>query len=140
MRAKVSVVNKSYSVKQRVEKAYGVQLKNVVQTAGTYVRSEAIKSIATGSKSGRIYKRGTVIHRASAAGEAPATDTGFLVSNIALVVDRERTGASVESRANYSGELEFGTRKMAARPFLQPALESARPKVIGWLKKFKVKI
>ena len=140
MRTKVGVINRSYSVKQRVEKAYGVKFRDVVLTAGTYVRNEAIKSIATGPKTGRIYKKGSVFHTASAAGEAPATDTGFLINNIALVVDGDKYGASVESRADYSEALEFGTRNMAARPFLQPALESARPKVVGWLKKFKVKI
>lgn len=140
MKTKVTVANYSYSVKQRVEKQYGQKMKNVVFTAANYVRSEAILSIGQGAKSGRIYKRGNIFHQASAAGQAPATDTGFLVNNIALVFDADRTGASVESRAPYSGELEFGTKNMGARPFLHPAVEKSRPKIVGWLKKFKVKI
>ena len=37
--------------------------------------------------------------------------------------------ANVESRADYSAFLEFGTSKMGARPFLQPALEENRAKI-----------
>lgn len=44
-------------------------------------------------------------------------------------VDADGFGASVESRADYSSFLEFGTSKMAARPFMQPALEENKPKI-----------
>ena len=68
------------------------------------------------------------MHQASAEGEAPATDTGFLVSNIThQFAKKGKTMASkVLSKANYSKFLEFGTRNMGARPFLQPALEKNR--------------
>ena len=36
----------------------------------------------------------------------------------------------VESNALYSSFLEFGTSKMLARPFLFPATERSRPKII----------
>ena len=35
----------------------------------------------------------------------------------------------VESRAEYSKFLEFGTSKMLPRPFLFPATERSRPKI-----------
>jgi HK97 gp10 family phage protein len=49
-------------------------------------------------------------------------DTGFLKSTIQKV----GSGASwiVTATANYAGYVEFGTRKMAAQPYLRPALES----------------
>jgi HK97 gp10 family phage protein len=95
------------------------------------VRNTAVQSINQGAKSGVVYDlynpRRT--HKASAAGEPPATDTDFLASNIVLDVDADGLGASVESRADYSSFLEFGTSKMAARPFMQPALEENKPKI-----------
>ena len=33
------------------------------------------------------------------------------------------------SRADYSAPLEFGTKNMGARPFMQPSLEQNRPKI-----------
>ena len=65
----------------------------------------------------------------SAAGEPPKTDEGILASNIVLKIDTNGLGVDVESRADYSEGLEFGTSKMAARPFMQPALEENKPKI-----------
>ena len=65
----------------------------------------------------------------SAPGEPPATDTGFLVSQIFAKVDADKLGGQVESRAPYSRFLEFGTVNMEARPFLFPALEMSKPRI-----------
>jgi len=110
---------------------YEGDLRQLVGRAGNLVRNTAVQSINQGAKSGVVYEKYNPrrTHRASAAGEPPATDTGFLVNNIALKVDVDGLGASVESRADYSTFLEFGTSKMAARPFMQPALEENRPKI-----------
>lgn len=122
-------------VRSRASKLKGLSsevikgVKKAIRIGGTTVRNDAILSIAQGSKSGRVYARGNVTHRASAAGEAPATDTGYLVSNINLVMDADGLGCVVDSRADYSSHLEFGTSKMAARPFLQPALEMNKQKI-----------
>lgn len=114
-----------------VLKDYTAEMRKLVGRAGNLVRNTAVSSIAQGSKSGVVYElynpRRT--HTASAAGEPPASDTGYLVNNIFLNVDVDQLGASVESRAEYSSFLEFGTSKMAARPFMQPALEENRPKI-----------
>ena len=50
----------------------------------------------------------------------------------------DRLGASVESNADYSAALEFGTSKMSARPFMQPALEENRPKIRRKLSELKL--
>ena len=101
------------------------------------VRGEAIDSIASGVKSGATYKRGGKDHTASAAGEAPATDTGKLISGITTevkIMDKELVGmvkafAADGSGGNYATHLEFGTRKMGARPFMQPALQKSEAKI-----------
>ena len=129
--AKLNVKVTRISNHQDVLKDYLRETKILVGRAGNLVRNTAVQSITEGGKSGVTYElynpRRT--HTASAAGEPPASDTGYLVNNIYLDIDVDGLGASVESRAEYSSFLEFGTSKMAARPFMQPALEENRPKI-----------
>lgn len=115
----------------QVIKDYTADARQLVGRAGNLVRNTAVNSINQGAKSGVTYEKYNPrrTHKASAAGEPPATDTGFLVSNIFLNVDTDGLGASVESRADYSSFLEFGTSKMGARPFMQPALEENKPRI-----------
>ncbi|OUW99072.1 MAG: hypothetical protein CBD88_01240 [Flavobacteriales bacterium TMED228] len=121
----------------RMEKRLKNNAKKNVQRAlvrsTNEVRNQAVESIMRGSKSG-----GAVIrynprreHIRSAGGEAPASDTGFLVSQISTEVKMSTTGGvgSVVSAAPYSAPLEFGTSVMEARPFLQPALRKSRRKI-----------
>ena len=94
------------------------------------VEAEAKRSIAAGGKTGRIYRRRTVTHQASAPGEAPATDTGRLVNSITAYPapqgKRESTVVAGRGTVLYAALLEFGTRHIAARPFLFPALEKCK--------------
>ena len=115
----------------RVVKDYTVDAKQLIGRAANLVRNTVVQSINQGAKSGVVYEKYNPrrTHRSSAAGEPPATDTGYLVSNIFTNIDADGLGASVESRADYSSFLEFGTSKMAARPFMQPALEENKPKI-----------
>ena len=126
---KTTVIRKSRT--QTVLRQYESSARQIVGKAGNLVRNTAVESINQGAKSGVVYEKYNPrrSHRASAAGEPPATDTGFLVQNIRLVLDADNLGATVESGAKYSEALEFGTSTMAARPFLQPALEANRPKI-----------
>ena len=137
----MSKVNASFKLPnfRSLLKKYERKAKIIVGKAGNMVRNTAVESIQRGSKDGKVYQ--TYIprrtHQASAAGQPPATDTGFLVQNINLKIDADGLGASVESNADYSAALEFGTRKMAARPFMQPALEENRPKLRRLVKDIK---
>jgi hypothetical protein len=111
-------------------KKYGAQAEaaigRAVQATGLEVRSDIQRRILRGPKTGEVYLRGSVSHRASAAGEAPATDTGTLASSISYRLIDTMT-AEVESRLNYSLFLEFGTVNMDARPSWTPAVEAASP-------------
>lgn len=71
--------------------------------------------------------------QSSAKRKAPV-DTGFLRSNIVVNIARKLT-KTVRSMAEYSSYLEFGTSKMAARPYMRPAWEEERPKLLSRLKK-----
>ena len=106
------------------------ELTNVLRGGGQLIRGEAIRSIQTGPKSGRTYEKYNPrrTHKASAPGQAPSSDTGNLVSQIMSVADGKNT--LVESRAEYSKFLEFGTSKMLPRPFLFPASEKSTKKIV----------
>lgn len=93
-------------------------------------QGHAQKSILKGPKSGAIYKRGKITHQASAPGEAPANDTGFLAANIKAEMTEALT-ASIISQAPYSVHLEYGTRHMEPRPFLRPAGEAIKEQAKG---------
>lgn len=84
------------------------------------------KESMQGAKGGRVYPRtGGNYHQASAPGEAPAIDTGTLVNSIHSEFQGLMTGI-VFTGIEYAPYLEYGTSKMAARPFFTPAAESAR--------------
>lgn len=105
------------------------QLDVALYASAKRIESDAKKSIARGTKSGKIYKRRTVTHRASAPGEAPANDTGRLMNSISTALIKAQKYAEVfagRGVAKYARALEFGTQKMAARPFFFPAAEKNR--------------
>jgi len=67
------------------------------------------------------------VHRASADGDPPATDTGRLLNSITF----DRLGdltATVGSKLAYATYLEYGTISMNARPFFRPAVEEISAK------------
>lgn len=105
------------------------QLNLIVNAAALESVNDVKKAIQGPPKTGRKYQRGTVVHQASAPGQAPATDTGFLVSSI-YNEDRGYLTKAIGSRLEYAFYLEFGTRKIAARPSWVPAVERAIPKML----------
>jgi len=111
---------------------FGIQadkrIKGIVQGTAQNIRTHAIKSIQRGTKSGIVYEKTSPkrTHRASAPGEAPATDTGRLAGSIRA--DIEGLKAEVVADTEYAAWLEFGTQNIQPRPFLVPALEVERPK------------
>jgi HK97 gp10 family phage protein len=136
-------------------------LGTAVAGAALLVESEMKRSLQQGPKSGRLYRRGSItktrtkglaglglrrvkgqanrviaganFHRASAPGEAPATDTGYLVNHISAAIDQPRLRALVGvqdvSVVIYAPMLEFGTIHMAARPFVAPAWDKKKAEV-----------
>lgn len=80
----------------------------------------------TASAKGTLSKIvGYKIHRASAPGEAPATDTGNLV-NSGYAKRARRALWHVGYTAEYARPLEFGTPRILPRPFLRPAVDRFR--------------
>ena len=109
-------------------------LKDNINTSLNMVRNTVVTGISQGPATGALRGDGS---RASKEGEYPMTDTGFLVQNINISVDNDGLGGSVDSNANYSEALEFGTSKMGARPFMQPSLEENRNRIKQLFKDIK---
>jgi HK97 gp10 family phage protein len=86
--------------------------------AGEAIQVKAQVSITSGSVSGRN-------HVPSKPGEPPNQDTGTLANNIETVQLKPLL-VEVSSNAPYSAALEFGSSKVAARPFMVPARDAKR--------------
>lgn len=134
-KTKVTFSNNLGKLPQRAKR----EIQKGVVKAANEVRNKAVERVQKGPASGRVYKRGkSRTHTASAPGESPATDFGFLASNIAVQFDGDKMGADIgvfgdiitdkkgERPRNYAVNLEFGTSKMQPRPFLIPAFEESR--------------
>ena len=96
----------------------------VVRATAMRVEGTAKERIQRPPKTGRLYRtyNKRKLHQASAPGESPATDSGTLASRVFHDVQAGGFEASVFSDVNYAGMLEFGTKNMAPRPYLGPAL------------------
>lgn len=102
-------------------------LREALRAAATFVEGQ-VKVSMTEPKTGAIYVRQGRAHQASAPGQAPAIDFGFLANSIQVgeVTARE---ATVVAGAEYALYLEMGTRFMSPRPFMRPALEGNRERI-----------
>lgn len=113
--------NLSDEVREQVGKA--------VTGTAIMLRADVVERIQRGPASGVVYtkKNPNRVHQASAPGEAPATDTGRLANSIEFDQVGPLT-ATVGSRLIYALYLEYGTSRMAPRPYFRPAVEAVRPK------------
>jgi HK97 gp10 family phage protein len=86
-----------------------------------YIANEAALSITRGAVSGKN-------HVASAPGQPPNADTHRLDRSIEGA-KAGRLKAKVSANSGYASALEFGTSKMAARPFMRPARDKSKEHV-----------
>ena len=128
---RVTNLKKVLSQLENLDKQLEPEFQEIVKGGAQLIRGEAIKSIQTGAKSGVVYQMYNPRreHRASAPGQAPASDTGNLVSKI-VVRQKGVNVTNVESNANYSAFLEYGTSKMQPRPFMLPAFEKSKKPIL----------
>lgn len=94
------------------------------------IRNTIIESMVRGKKTGKFYKRGKKTHRASAPGEAPAVDSGELISRIIFDIEPMKIEVGAEAGAPYAELLEDRTSKMEARPWLAPAVEKHQQAIV----------
>jgi hypothetical protein len=94
------------------------------------VNARVKRAILQGPKTGRVHTRApgqnlSRTHQSSAAGEAPANDTGTLASSIYYSRPSPDT-AQIGSRLYYAYELEFGRQGLQPRPSWRPATDAER--------------
>jgi HK97 gp10 family phage protein len=94
---------------------------------GEIIRAEAAHLITEGAVSGKY-------HVPSLPGEPPNEDTGVLRANIETT-QVEPLRIEVTSNAPYAVALEFGTSKMAARPYMGPAARAKKKEVVALVRR-----
>jgi HK97 gp10 family phage protein len=115
---------------QNMQGQLASEVSKAVTGTALELRGDVIKRINRGPASGRVYQKYNPrrTHQASAPGQAPASDTGRLANSI-FFDTRGPLTAVVGSNVVYALYLEYGTTRMAARPFFRPAVEAIRPKL-----------
>jgi hypothetical protein len=99
----------------------------IVVAAASVTAQIMIDNISSKSGGGKAYKRkgGLGYHIASAPGEFPAKDSGALAAGISVNLGRNPDESDVQIKSEYALDLEFGTSKMASRPFIISSLNQA---------------
>jgi HK97 gp10 family phage protein len=98
-----------------------------VMNGAEMVRTEAIRTMTSEAKTGRKYPG--LPNRSSAPGESPARQSGRLIAGIDIRPEPAALRAVVNASTAYAAALEFGTQKMAPRPFMRPALAAKKAEI-----------
>jgi hypothetical protein len=90
---------------------------------------------------GRIYKRRTVTHQASAPGEAPAVDGSALINSFQKK-SPDAMHSEIYSEEEYSLALELGRpeHNLEPRPYMVPAAQVAHKQITRRMKQLKARI
>lgn len=124
----VRLAKREAAIKEAVQDALGL--------AGDRLSAHVLMKMRE-PKHGRVYKRGKKrVHIASAPGEYPAIDTSNLISRINARIVWEGSLAKLSfglhdvTSVVYGAYLEFGTSKMAPRPWLRPTWEALKDDIV----------
>ncbi len=126
---------------QKLNAEIGPHLTKAAIKGARIVQSNAIRSIKQQSP-GELVERqhpgqAPYEHVASKPGDAPNTDTGELIRGIQVEATPAGVFVGVEQSQDQKAlGLEFGTLdgRLAARPFLFPAFEAAKPQIVELIK------
>lgn len=131
------------ALKKKVQKLHNAavtQVKREIAEGTLRIAGQAVKDIASispGSQSqirygakGASGKSGKRVALVSPAGQPPNSDTGSLARSIQIKIEDDGFKGSVGTELKYGFWLEFGTNKMAARPYLRPAFKLHEPEIL----------
>ena len=112
------------------------EVKSRAFRAANELRNSAL-TVLRGQRSGRIYRRpfASGTYTASAPGEPPAVRSGDLRRSWRQKTASENIGKgltvkpAITTDVKYAPWLDEGTPKMAPRPFEEPIIEDAKPKI-----------
>ena len=135
IRANVIGLAKLQRTLRKVGTANRSGVERAIAISAAEVQGDAQRSIQRGSRSGAIVTIGGKRHQRSAPGEPPKTDTGRLAGSIFAEFSNGGLRADVGTDVVYGEHLELGTKNMAARPWLFPALERNKDKITDRVRK-----
>jgi hypothetical protein len=123
---------------QRIEDIGDQVVLETITDLVTDTHQFAVDGIAGPPATGTVYEKYNPkrTHQASAPGQYPATDTGRLLVGVRMELPSpSKMVGRVGTAVKYGPYLEFGTSKMAARPWLLPSFEKAKIGIAKELKK-----
>ena len=115
---------------QSVEGEGKKALAKAVNAGLLMIETRCKKKVQSHASKDRTYTRGGVTHTASAGGNPPNTDTGYLVSQMHVELETDGMTGYFVSGAGYSSFLEYGTVNMAERPFVYPSFAEELPAIL----------
>lgn len=137
IKVRMTGVQKAVKKVRRIPAPIEREMKSLTLEAANEVMKEIKKAIrqpkhgdwvaGKGRGGGKVYR-----WRRSAPGEAPAVGMAKLMNMFYAkkASRKDLPGAKLGNLAPYARFLEFGTRKMAPRPFLGPALNAYKDKYL----------
>ena len=110
----------------------GIGMEHIIEQMKYDVES----TIDTGARSGRIYKRGSRMHQASAPGEFPKTDTGELTASFYKEIQKKfnQVIGILGNDAPYAKAVEFKPASDGGRPFMRPTWKKWRDPASNFFK------
>jgi len=111
-------------------------LRGGLNRAAVLVQNTAVKSIQKSSGKFKPYRvtKGGDIHWSSPEGAPPNSNSGDLAKMLLItenIQNKLHPFVTVASTAKYSMMLEMGTTHMEPRPFMQPALDANKKKILA---------
>ena len=105
----------------------GILTEYVTLESATVTAEVMLNNISDPSGNGKAYKRkgGLGYHIASSPGDFPAKDSGDLAGSITVSFGRSADEADILIESDYALDLENGTSKMRARPFILRSVNEA---------------
>ena len=126
--AKVTGVDRVQARLRRMPEHVQELVDEALSSAGDRIKAHAQHLISTQSAGGQ--EGGKHGHVRSKPGEPPNEEFGDLRRGIRMISPGP-LHVRVESTAPHSVPLEYGTSKMAARPFMRPAARDKRKEVVA---------
>lgn len=135
----------SVTIGQQLSDILRRKVEGALVISGEMVATQVRRNIQKSPRGGRTYVKtdasgNTRIHKASAPGESPANDLGFLVRSIQVQPDFDNLRirvVSLHSIAPYARRLEFGdmSRNLQPRSFMFKALQAQKQKATDVVQK-----
>lgn len=118
------------AMNEKLKKVSSESISRTLKICCEKMRGEILQGMADTPRNNDITyysgKNGTIEHHPSLPGNPPAPDTGNLRASIHYTLGETENGciARIGTDVEYGKHLEFGTSRMAPRPWLKPALDA----------------